>query len=62
MLTKIKTFLREVRLELKKVSWPSREVTIGSTWVVLTVCVVFALYFFVADFVINRLVMTFLSF
>jgi preprotein translocase subunit SecE len=62
VLTKIKTFLREVRLELKKVSWPSREVTIGSTWVVLTVCVVFALYFFVADFVINRLVMTFLSF
>jgi len=61
VLTKIKTFLREVRIELKKVSWPSREVTIGSTWVVLTVCVVFAIYFFIADFIISKLVISVLA-
>ena len=61
MLNKIKTFLREVQIELKKVSWPSRDVTVGSTWVVLAVCVIFAVYFFAADFVISRALLLFLK-
>lgn len=62
MLTKVKQFLKEVRIELKKVSWPNREITVGSTWVVIAVCFVFALYFFVVDFLIGKLVTGFLTF
>ncbi|PJB46092.1 MAG: preprotein translocase subunit SecE, partial [Deltaproteobacteria bacterium CG_4_9_14_3_um_filter_44_9] len=31
MVNEIIKFLREVKVELKKVSWPSRKETIGST-------------------------------
>lgn len=61
MLTKIKQFLREVRVELKKVSWPSREITIGSTWVVITVCFIFAVYFFAVDLLVGKVITGFLK-
>ena len=35
MIRKTIAFVREVRLELGKVSWSSRSELIGSTWVVL---------------------------
>lgn len=35
LLEKIKTFLREVRVELKKVNWPTREETTKYTLMVL---------------------------
>jgi preprotein translocase subunit SecE len=37
-LQKAKQFFREVRVELKKVTWPSRKETIASTSVVLITC------------------------
>ena len=54
------TFLREVRVELSKVSWPSRKQLLTYTGVVLGICLFFALFLggldsvFVA--IINRLV------
>ncbi|MCL4498836.1 MAG: preprotein translocase subunit SecE [Chloroflexi bacterium] len=44
LLTKLVKFLREVRIELTKVSWPSREQVIASTLVVLVAVTFFALY------------------
>jgi preprotein translocase subunit SecE len=38
------TFLREVRVELGKVSWPSRQQMIQYTAVVLGLCLFFALF------------------
>ena len=38
------TFLREVRAELGKVSWPSRRQMVLYTAVVLGLCLAFALY------------------
>jgi len=61
VLTKIKQFLREVKVELKKVSWPSRDITIGSTWVVITVCFIFAVYFFVVDLLVGKVITGFLK-
>jgi preprotein translocase subunit SecE len=61
VLNKIKTFLKEVRSELKKVSWPNREVTVASTWVVIAVCFVFAVYFFAVDMLVGKLITGFLS-
>jgi len=62
MFAKIKQFLKEVSLEMKKVTWPSRKDTIASTWVVLIVILIFGVYFFVIDGVLTFLVRLVLGF
>jgi len=42
--SKIATFLKEVRLEIKKVNWPTREETIKYTLIVIGISVVVAMY------------------
>jgi preprotein translocase subunit SecE len=42
-------FLGDVRSEIKKVSFPSRGETVGSTLVVIIFCVVMSLYLSVVD-------------
>ena len=49
MTESIKLFLAEVRAELKKVSFPTRAETIGSTTVVIVFCVLMSLYLSVID-------------
>ncbi len=48
-------FLGEVRTEIKKVTFPSREEVVGTTVVVLITSVIFAIFLWVADVVILRL-------
>ncbi len=48
-------FLGEVRTEMKKVTFPSREEVVGTTVVVLITSVIFAIFLWVADVVILRL-------
>lgn len=50
----IPTFLSEVRSELKKVTFPSRDEVMGTTVVVVVASFVFAVYLFVADVVILK--------
>jgi preprotein translocase subunit SecE len=51
---RIKTFYNDVRTEMRKVTAPSwKEVRATTTVVVITVAI-FALYFFVIDFVIQH--------
>ena len=38
------TYLREVQVELKKVTWPTRRETLQMTWVVLGVSLAVGLY------------------
>lgn len=45
----ISEFLSDVRGELRKVSFPSRKETIGSTTVVIIFCVIMSLYLSVVD-------------
>ncbi len=49
-------FLTEVKGELKKVSYPTRSETIGSTSVVLVFCVIMSLYLSVVDSILVWLV------
>ena len=42
-------FLREVKVELKKVTWPSRKQTIGSTIVVLVLVILISLFLGLVD-------------
>ena len=54
--SKITEFLIEVKGELKKVSYPTRDETIGSTSVVVVFCVIMSLYLSMADSILVWLV------
>ncbi len=54
--TKSAQFLREVKVELKKVTWPSRKQTIGSTAVVIALVMIISLFLGVVDFGISNLI------
>jgi preprotein translocase subunit SecE len=49
-------YLREVVVELKKVIWPSRKETVGSTAVVLVIVGLAAVFLGIVDLVLSRLV------
>lgn len=53
---KISQFLREVKIELKKVTWPTRKQTIGSTVVVIIMVVIVSLFLGVVDMGLSSLV------
>ncbi|UCF81225.1 MAG: preprotein translocase subunit SecE [Acidobacteriota bacterium] len=42
-------FLREVRLELKKVTWPTRPEVVGTTGVVMVIVFIFSIFLYLAD-------------
>ena len=49
-------FLREVKVELKKVAWPSRKQTIGSTAVVLILVFIISAFLGIVDMGLSGLV------
>ena len=55
-------FVRQVRQEAGKVTWPSRKETTVSTGMVFVMVFVAALFFFVIDQVLSNLVKLILSF
>lgn len=56
MTDSIRLFLTDVRAELKKVSFPTRAETIGSTTVVIVFCVIMSLYLSLIDSFLSWLV------
>lgn len=55
-LDKAKQFFSDSRQELRKVTWPSKDQTVNSTWVVLAVTVVLAVFLGLVDLVLSKLV------
>ena len=53
---KILNYFGEVRAELAKVTWPTREQTINMTWLVVGVSVAVSIYLGVLDAAFQRLV------
>ena len=51
---KVKEFLREVRSEWNKVSFPTRQEVVGTTVVVLVASLIMAIYLAIADQLILR--------
>jgi len=51
-----KQFLREVKQELKKVTWPSRKDTLSGTVVVLFAVFVIAIFLGIVDSSLSRLI------
>ncbi len=56
MFEKIKTFFREVKIELKKVVFPTKDEVLGSTWVVIITTVALACILGVVDLGLSKLV------
>ncbi len=54
-------FLREVRVELRKVTWPSRKQTIGSTTVVIIIVLMISFFLGLVDIGLSSLVKTVLQ-
>jgi preprotein translocase subunit SecE len=47
-------FLKEVRLEMKRVTWPNKKEVSGATWVVIVTVVIIALFIGIVDQVLMR--------
>jgi len=60
LFTKITTFLKEVRLEMKKVNWPTRQETLRYTLIVIGVSVAVAVFLGTIDFILTTLLNRFI--
>ena len=56
MIKRIKQFLRDVKIEIKKVVYPSREELMGSTWVVIIAVFIISIYLGVIDLGLTEIV------
>ena len=54
--SKTAQFLREVKVELKKVTWPSRKQTIGSTVVVIALVMIISVFLGAVDLGLSSLI------
>jgi preprotein translocase subunit SecE len=54
-------YLREVVYELRRVVWPSRKETIGSTSVVLFIVILCGIFLGVVDLILSRLIRVFIG-
>ena len=56
MFQKVIKFFRDVRQEMSKVSWPTRNELKGSTLIVIVLSLLFAGFIFIADQLLSRIV------
>ena len=61
MVAKVRQFAQEVQLEMKKVTWPSREELRGSTMVVIVMVILVAIFIGVVDRILSFGLERFLS-
>jgi preprotein translocase subunit SecE len=54
-------YLREVVYELRRVVWPSRKETIGSTSVVLVIVIICGIFLGIVDAILSRLIRLFVG-
>ena len=54
MLEKVRSFLREVRVELEKVTWPGRKEVQAATLVIIALVLLLAVFIGGVDFVVSR--------
>ena len=61
MIKRIRQFFKDVIAEFKRVQWPSRDATIKSTWVVVCISFVVALYLGIADLGLSDIMQTIIA-
>jgi len=60
LLEKIITFLKEARVELKKVNWPTRQETIKHTLIIIGVSLAVAIFLGGLDFIFTWIIRQFI--
>ena len=58
--TKVNTFLKEVRLEVKKVNWPTKQETLKYTLIVIIVCLLVSSFLGGLDFIFSKILEKFI--
>ena len=53
---KVKQFLKEAKIELKKVTWPTPKQTLASTSVVIIVVVIISVFLGIVDFGLSKII------
>ena len=56
MIFKVKEFLSDVAVEVKKVTWPTKKEAIGGTMIVLVVVFIMAIYLGLVDTILSKAV------
>jgi preprotein translocase subunit SecE len=51
-----KEFVHDVRVEMKQVTWPTREDVVSTTWVVIATVAFFGVYLYFVDLGVQRAV------
>jgi preprotein translocase subunit SecE len=54
LLEKLRSFLREVRAEMEKVTWPGRKEVQAATLVIIALVLLLAVFIGAVDFVVSR--------
>lgn len=55
-LADMKEFLHDTRVEMKQVTWPTREDVVSTTWVVVVTVAFFGVFLWLVDMGVNRAV------
>lgn len=61
-LTQLREYISEVRVEMKRVTWPSKQEIYGTTVMVLLTTFLFGLFFWICDEFFSRVVGRILQF
>ncbi|MBW2631937.1 MAG: preprotein translocase subunit SecE [Deltaproteobacteria bacterium] len=61
IIDRIRQFLRESKVELKKVTWPTPKEALASTSVVLAVVVIVSIFLGLVDFGLTKIIRVFLG-
>jgi preprotein translocase subunit SecE len=61
IIDRIRQFLRESKVELKKVTWPTPKEALASTSVVLAVVVIISIFLGLVDFGLTKIIRVFLG-
>ncbi len=57
---RIAEFFENIKLEMKKVSWPTKDELLGSTGVVMVLWILLSIYIFTSDNILQYIVKQFL--
>lgn len=55
MIAKVKNFVMEVTVELKKVSWPTKRDLVDATWLIIVSSVILGVFIGATDFVLSKI-------
>lgn len=56
MIQRVKNFYQEVKIEAKKVNYPSKDELIGSTWVVIVTVIIVSFFLGIIDLGLSNII------